>query len=188
MNNKHLEVVPEQTPRLVFDSEKNDIPDTHVPQFLLQGKKKTSPSVELSDKAPIQEPEDKTPISEVTSGAAVVEDTDTPNVDTQAAGPIDIDKLTVEELQRHQEEIDQKIREKQEAQKQAVIQQIVDVVNTFHIPVDELVDALGGLHIKRKGTKAIQKYQDPETGATWSGRGKEPNWIRGKDREQFLVD
>ena len=32
------------------------------------------------------------------------------------------------------------------------------------------------------------KYRDPRTGATWTGRGKPPAWIAGKDREQFLVE
>lgn len=99
----------------------------------------------------------------------------------------DLDSMSVEELQRQQEELDQKIREKKEAEKKAVISQIVDVVNTYNIPIDELVDALGGLKIKRTGVKAVQKYQDPATGATWSGRGKEPLWIRGKDRKKFLI-
>lgn len=31
------------------------------------------------------------------------------------------------------------------------------------------------------------KYRDPETGATWSGRGKPPRWIAGQDRERFAV-
>jgi len=31
------------------------------------------------------------------------------------------------------------------------------------------------------------KYQDPKTGNTWSGRGKPPKWIVGKNRERFLI-
>ena len=31
------------------------------------------------------------------------------------------------------------------------------------------------------------KYRDPASGATWTGRGKPPGWIRGKDREGFLI-
>ncbi|WP_296663074.1 H-NS histone family protein [Paraburkholderia sp.] len=31
------------------------------------------------------------------------------------------------------------------------------------------------------------RYQDPKTGATWSGRGKPPKWIAGKNRERFLM-
>ncbi|WP_153074274.1 H-NS family nucleoid-associated regulatory protein [Paraburkholderia bonniea] len=31
------------------------------------------------------------------------------------------------------------------------------------------------------------KYHDPKTGNTWSGRGKPPKWISGKNRERFLI-
>lgn len=31
------------------------------------------------------------------------------------------------------------------------------------------------------------KYRDPESGKTWSGRGKPPLWIAGKDRDGFSI-
>ncbi|CAM2148995.1 MULTISPECIES: H-NS histone family protein [Paraburkholderia] len=31
------------------------------------------------------------------------------------------------------------------------------------------------------------RYQDPKSGATWSGRGKPPKWIAGKNRERYLI-
>ncbi|MBD9583006.1 H-NS histone family protein [Delftia sp. DLF01] len=40
---------------------------------------------------------------------------------------------------------------------------------------------------KPKGTVGAPKYRDPATGATWTGRGKPPNWILGKEREQFQI-
>ncbi|RUX60206.1 H-NS histone family protein [Mesorhizobium sp. M7A.F.Ca.CA.002.12.1.1] len=98
-----------------------------------------------------------------------------------------LNDLSIEDLQRQQAEIDRKIQEKREAEKQSVIEQIVQVVNTYKIPVDELVEKLGGLKIKRKGVKATPKYRDPVSGAIWTGRGKEPAWIKGKKRDPFLI-
>jgi len=37
-------------------------------------------------------------------------------------------------------------------------------------------------------TSAPAKYRDPATGATWTGRGKPPNWIKDQDREDFLIE
>lgn len=37
------------------------------------------------------------------------------------------------------------------------------------------------------GVKVAPKYRDPATGMTWTGRGKAPKWIEGKDRAQFLI-
>ena len=37
--------------------------------------------------------------------------------------------------------------------------------------------------------KVAPKYADPKTGATWTGRGRAPVWIRDvKDRSKFLID
>ncbi|MDR0203983.1 MAG: H-NS histone family protein [Delftia acidovorans] len=40
---------------------------------------------------------------------------------------------------------------------------------------------------KAKGSVGVAKYRDPASGATWTGRGKPPNWINGKDRAPFLI-
>ncbi|WP_081723664.1 H-NS histone family protein [Paraburkholderia mimosarum] len=48
---------------------------------------------------------------------------------------------------------------------------------------------------RRRGTRATPgggvvppKYRDPKTGATWSGRGRAPNWIKGaKNRDRYLI-
>lgn len=35
---------------------------------------------------------------------------------------------------------------------------------------------------------APPKYRDPASGATWSGRGRAPNWIKdAKNRDKFLI-
>jgi DNA-binding protein H-NS len=39
----------------------------------------------------------------------------------------------------------------------------------------------------KKASTVAAKYQDPKTGATWSGRGREPGWIKGKKRDRFLI-
>jgi DNA-binding protein H-NS len=48
---------------------------------------------------------------------------------------------------------------------------------------------------RRRGTRAASaghvvppKYLDPKTGATWSGRGRAPNWIKDvKNRDRYLI-
>lgn len=36
--------------------------------------------------------------------------------------------------------------------------------------------------------KVAVKYRDEKTGATWTGRGKPPAWIQGKNRDDFLIN
>lgn len=182
------------TPRLVFDG---DFSDSNIPQFL-----RGDETVQESEA--IKEPETPSDFDASAEepveieGAQMAQTTALEDGENNMSEPdngngvenepiIDFDQLSVEELRRQQEEIERKIREKQEAEKKAVINQIVEVVNTYKIPLDELIEALGGMKIKRKGVKAKPKYRDPVSGAEWSGRGKEPLWIRGKDRKDFLI-
>jgi DNA-binding protein H-NS len=39
----------------------------------------------------------------------------------------------------------------------------------------------------KAGNKIAAKYRDPQSGATWSGRGKTPRWINGADRSQYAI-
>ena len=36
--------------------------------------------------------------------------------------------------------------------------------------------------------KVTPKYRDEKSGATWTGRGRAPAWIAGKNREDFLIE
>lgn len=36
-------------------------------------------------------------------------------------------------------------------------------------------------------SKVAAKYYDPSSGNSWSGRGKEPKWLQGKDRLRYLI-
>lgn len=40
---------------------------------------------------------------------------------------------------------------------------------------------------KKEKQKRAAKYQDPTTGHTWSGSGRCPRWLEGKDRTQYLI-
>ncbi|MEM5314250.1 H-NS histone family protein [Paraburkholderia sp. JHI869] len=48
---------------------------------------------------------------------------------------------------------------------------------------------------RRRGARATSsvgvapaKYRDPRSGATWSGRGRAPNWIKdAKNRDRYLI-
>ena len=49
-------------------------------------------------------------------------------------------------------------------------------------------DVFGGAKRGRKASGSVAaKYRDPATGATWTGRGKAPKWIDGKERSNFMI-
>ena len=41
--------------------------------------------------------------------------------------------------------------------------------------------------VGKKRGKVAAKYKNPSTEETWTGRGKAPIWIAGKDRTKFLI-
>ena len=40
--------------------------------------------------------------------------------------------------------------------------------------------------VEKKGTVQA-KYRDPSSGATWTGRGRAPLWLNGRNKEDFLI-
>jgi DNA-binding protein H-NS len=41
---------------------------------------------------------------------------------------------------------------------------------------------------KQVEKKTVQvKYRDPESGASWTGRGRAPRWLNGRKKEDFLI-
>ncbi|WP_414443625.1 H-NS family nucleoid-associated regulatory protein [Burkholderia sp. 22PA0106] len=87
-------------------------------------------------------------------------------------------------------------REKLEKQiEEAKASEYTEVLNDVKQKISDYGFSLAELGLSR--TKAVKagrvragvaaKYRDPESGSTWSGRGKPPRWIAGKDREQFAI-
>lgn len=68
---------------------------------------------------------------------------------------------------------------------EGVVQQIHNVMAEYGITAADL--GIKGSRAKRKTGSAPVKYQNPETGATWTGRGRAPAWIAGKDRSKYMV-
>ncbi|SIT67114.1 DNA-binding protein H-NS [Burkholderia sp. b13] len=71
-------------------------------------------------------------------------------------------------------------------EREAALAQARDLVATYELTEKEVFG-----QAKRGGPRAHPgaqpKYRDPQTGATWSGRGRAPAWINGKNRNRFLI-
>lgn len=66
------------------------------------------------------------------------------------------------------------------------IKKIRDLMQMYGITADDLSSARSTKPAKAKGTVAAQ-FKNPETGETWTGRGRAPRWLVGKDKEQFRI-
>ncbi|WP_431821529.1 H-NS family nucleoid-associated regulatory protein [Burkholderia sp. F1] len=74
-------------------------------------------------------------------------------------------------------------------EKQAAVSRIRDAIALYDLTPRDLFGDLPRKPRRRvKRGPVPPKYRDPQSGATWSGRGREPLWINGQSREQFLID
>ncbi|WP_010099603.1 H-NS histone family protein [Burkholderia ubonensis] len=68
------------------------------------------------------------------------------------------------------------------------VEKIRELIAEFDLkPEDLFADIQRKSRRIRRRAPAIAKYRDPASGALWSGRGKEPRWIAGRDRDMYLI-
>ncbi len=100
---------------------------------------------------------------------------------------------TYKQLLAEKEKIEAQIAEVRASEIAGVIEKIKSLMSEYELTADDLAPK------RRRGRPASSektaatpraevppKYQDPKTGATWSGRGRAPAWL-GKNREKFLI-
>lgn len=85
------------------------------------------------------------------------------------------------------EKLTKQAEEARTKEMQTVIAQIHQVMGEFGITAADLGIKESSGRGPRKTATAAPKFRDPETGATWTGRGRAPAWIAGKDRSKFAV-
>jgi DNA-binding protein H-NS len=92
---------------------------------------------------------------------------------------------TYKDLIEQRKALDEKIAEARRAESSGALATIRQLVEEFGFTAD---DIFGGKKVRSsKGTVVAPKYRDPATGATWTGRGKPPVWIKDKDRDAFAI-
>jgi DNA-binding protein H-NS len=66
------------------------------------------------------------------------------------------------------------------------IQKIKELMQLHGVTLNDLSSGSRAKPAKAKGTVAAQ-FKNPETGETWTGRGRAPRWLAGQDKEQFRI-
>ncbi|RDU97499.1 H-NS family nucleoid-associated regulatory protein [Trinickia dinghuensis] len=104
---------------------------------------------------------------------------------------------TLESIQTKIKRLQEQAETLKARQATATLDRIVGLMKKSGVTVADIEAYVGG---KKGGAKAGRKavartaaaavkYQNPKTGATWSGRGRAPAWIASaKNRDRFLVD
>ncbi|MCO5396790.1 H-NS family nucleoid-associated regulatory protein [Ralstonia soli] len=82
-----------------------------------------------------------------------------------------------------------KLEEQLEAVRVKELEQIIahvkQAISDYGLTAEDIGLASKG---KAKAKRTVApKYRDPKTGATWTGRGRAPAWIAGKNYERFSI-
>ena len=67
------------------------------------------------------------------------------------------------------------------------VARVRQIVNEYDLTEKDVFPAGRRAATPRMAGKVAPKYRDPATGQTWTGRGKPPKWIDGKDRNLFRI-
>ena len=90
------------------------------------------------------------------------------------------------ELLAQREALEQQIAAARKAEVSGAVQEVRALIEAFSLSLEDIFPPA-----KQKRTTSASpvapKYRDPETGQTWTGRGKPPAWIKDKNRSQFEI-
>ena len=93
---------------------------------------------------------------------------------------------TYKELLAQRQQLDETIAQARQHELSDAVAQAKALVAEFELKPN---DVFGTARKSRAtaGAKVAAKYRDPDSGATWSGRGRPPRWLDGKKPEDYLI-
>lgn len=92
------------------------------------------------------------------------------------------------DLLAQREALEKAIEQARQNEISGAVTKVRELVAEFGLTVQDVFPGRGGKAAGRaSGGKVAAKYRDPATGQTWTGRGKAPKWIDGKDRAAYLI-
>lgn len=99
--------------------------------------------------------------------------------------------LSYKALLEQRQALELKIAEARVKEMASALEEVRKIIVDFDLTVDD-VFGRGKSPSRSVNTGAratvAPKYRNPETGETWTGRGKPPRWIADQDREKFLIE
>ena len=87
------------------------------------------------------------------------------------------------DLLAQKEQLEKLIAEARKKEAAAELERVREVVAEFGFSPEDVF----GKRLRDAGVPVAPKYRNPETGDTWSGRGRAPHWIKDQDLERFRI-
>ncbi|MDN7894388.1 H-NS histone family protein [Burkholderia cepacia] len=95
---------------------------------------------------------------------------------------------TYKELKAQMDALAAKTEVARQEEFQAIVDEIRAKVAEYGVTEKDIFGSRRGRSANAAKAPVEAKYRDPKTGATWSGRGRAPAWIKeAKNRNRFLI-
>lgn len=91
------------------------------------------------------------------------------------------------ELLKQKEALEQQIHEARSRELSDAVARVRSLVAEYEMTAEDVFPPARAARSTGSGAKVAPKYRDPNTGQTWTGRGKAPKWIQNEDREKFAI-
>lgn len=94
----------------------------------------------------------------------------------------------IQDLVKQRADLDAQIAAATAAHFNATVQSAANLFANAGVPLDEAAAALLTLHsqsVRPQRAKVAPKYRHRVTGATWTGRGKQPKWFAAAEQSEL---
>lgn len=92
---------------------------------------------------------------------------------------------TYAEIQAQIAELEAKAKEARAAELAGAKAKIAEIMTAYGLTLDDLRGV--GVKASKARQPVPAKYRNPENGDTWTGRGRAPLWLAGRNKDDFLI-
>lgn len=94
---------------------------------------------------------------------------------------------TYKELIERRQALDHEIDQARQREMADAVARVRSLVDEYGLTQDEVFGSGRKARSQAAGRKVAPKYRNPETNETWTGRGRQPKWIQGKNLDDYLI-
>lgn len=86
--------------------------------------------------------------------------------------------------------VEDRVDAMRKAESAKALEKVKEMIRAYQLTAVDVFGRHGrasGAGVGAGGSKVAPKYRDPATGATWTGRGKSPRWLDGKNKDDYRI-
>ncbi|MBP8187281.1 MAG: H-NS histone family protein [Comamonas sp.] len=91
------------------------------------------------------------------------------------------------DLLKQREALEKQIQEARKRELAEAVSKVRGLIEEYGLSAADVFPAARTARSSSAGSKVAPKYKNPQTGETWTGRGKAPKWIQDQDRSKFEI-